>query len=165
MEEAIRDNSLIAVTDGSYIKELFPNVNLAAFVLVCSKGRGRLIGTFPEQTMAACAYRGELLGLLAIHLLLLSISTKSTPSWHPGWLGTYLLILRLSRCSRKSRELSTSTNSIKSRHSDILKTILVNCTDLIYGAKCEPWDFDPDYPPVNNPFRWNLSVCLSERRR
>ena len=80
LEEAIRDNSLIAVTDGSYIKELFPNVNLAAFVLVCSKGRGRLIGTFPEQTMAACAYRGKLLGLLAIHLLLLSISTKS----HPG---------------------------------------------------------------------------------
>ena len=59
VEEAIRDNSLIAVTDGSYIKELFPNVNLAAFVLVCSKGRGRLIGTFPEQTMAACAYSTE----------------------------------------------------------------------------------------------------------
>ena len=40
LEEAIRDNSLIAVTDGSYIKELFPNVNSAAFVLVCSKGTG-----------------------------------------------------------------------------------------------------------------------------
>ena len=34
LDESIRDDSLIAVVDSSYIKELFPNVNSAAFVLV-----------------------------------------------------------------------------------------------------------------------------------
>jgi hypothetical protein len=36
--EAIQDNSLLAITDGSYMKELYPNINSAAFVLECTKG-------------------------------------------------------------------------------------------------------------------------------
>jgi hypothetical protein len=35
---AIRDNSLLAIIDGSYTKELCPNINSAAFVLECTKG-------------------------------------------------------------------------------------------------------------------------------
>jgi hypothetical protein len=38
--EAIANNTLIAITDGSYTKELYPNLNSAAFVLECTKGRG-----------------------------------------------------------------------------------------------------------------------------
>ena len=30
------------------------------------------MGSFPEQTVAACAYLGKLLGLMAIHLILLA---------------------------------------------------------------------------------------------
>ena len=70
--EAIRDNSLVAVTDGSFMNKLYPHMNSCSFIIECSKGRGRLTGAFPEKSMAACAYRGELLGLLAIHLILLS---------------------------------------------------------------------------------------------
>jgi len=36
--EAIQDNSLLAVTDGSYMKELYPNINSAAFALECTEG-------------------------------------------------------------------------------------------------------------------------------
>ena len=43
----------------------------------CSRGRGRIIGKFPERTLAACVYRGELLGLLAIHLILLAVNKLS----------------------------------------------------------------------------------------
>jgi hypothetical protein len=32
IEVAIQDNSLLAVTTGSYMKELYPNINSAAFV-------------------------------------------------------------------------------------------------------------------------------------
>ena len=78
MAEAIRDNTLVAVTDGSYMKELYPTMNSCAFIFECSAGGGRLTGAFSEQMMAACSYRGELLGLLAIHLILLSIN-KLTP--------------------------------------------------------------------------------------
>jgi hypothetical protein len=36
--EAIADNTCVMVTDGSYMKEVYPNLNSAAFVFECSKG-------------------------------------------------------------------------------------------------------------------------------
>ncbi len=36
--ESIADNSCVAVMDGSYIKEVYPNLNSVAFVFECSKG-------------------------------------------------------------------------------------------------------------------------------
>jgi hypothetical protein len=74
LSEAIEDNTLEAVTDGSYMKDLYPNMNSCAFIFECSRGRGRISGAFLEQTMAACSYQGKLLGLLAIHLILLSVN-------------------------------------------------------------------------------------------
>ena len=74
---AIADNSLVAVTDGSYIKEHWPELCSAAFVLECTKGQGQLTGAFAEASVAANPYRGELLGLMAIHLLLLVVKTVS----------------------------------------------------------------------------------------
>jgi len=79
IEEVIRDQSLIAVTDGSYMKEAFPTLSSVAYNLECKHGRGRPVGSFPEQSVSACAYRGELVGLLAIHLILLS-GNKVNPS-------------------------------------------------------------------------------------
>jgi hypothetical protein len=56
------------------MKELYPNINSTAFVLECTKGQGRLMGSFVEHTRDACSYPGELLGLMAIHLILLAIN-------------------------------------------------------------------------------------------
>ena len=42
-----------------------------------------MIGKFPERIMSACAYRGELLGLLAVHLILLALNKRS-----PALLGS-----------------------------------------------------------------------------
>ncbi len=74
VKDAIRDNLCIAVTDGSYMKHLFPSMHSAALVLECSKGQGRLWCSFTEQSNLACSNRGELVGLMAIHLLLLAIN-------------------------------------------------------------------------------------------
>jgi hypothetical protein len=63
--EAIHDGSLVAVMDGSYIRQLHPNLCLAAFVLECMKRHRKIIGSFSESTLAANTYRGELLGLMA----------------------------------------------------------------------------------------------------
>jgi hypothetical protein len=71
--QAIADNSLVAVTDGSYIKEHLPDLCSAAFVLECTQGRGPLVGAFAEASAVANAYRGELLGLMAVYLLLLAV--------------------------------------------------------------------------------------------
>ncbi len=72
--KSITNSTLVAVTDGSYIQELFPNLCSAAFVLECSAGHGRIVGSLLESLLITNAYRRELLGLIAIHLILLSVN-------------------------------------------------------------------------------------------
>ncbi len=43
---AIQDRLLAAVMDGSYIRQLYPHLCSAAFVLECANGHGRIIGSF-----------------------------------------------------------------------------------------------------------------------
>ena len=86
----IEDGTLLTVTDGSYIRELHPHLCSAAFILECTKGRGQIIGYFSEATLAANAYPGELLGLMAIHLLLLSVN-KVIPPLQEKW-TLYLIV-------------------------------------------------------------------------
>ena len=74
IEKAIANRSCVAVTNGSYMRELYLNVCSTAFIFECTNGNGRLIGSFPETTVSANAYQGELLGLMAIHLILRSIN-------------------------------------------------------------------------------------------
>jgi hypothetical protein len=50
LAESIADNFLVAVTDGSYMKDTYPQLNLAAFIFECTKGRGCLWGSFVEHT-------------------------------------------------------------------------------------------------------------------
>ena len=40
IQHSIIDGSLVVVTDGSYIRQLYPNLCSAAFVIECAKGRG-----------------------------------------------------------------------------------------------------------------------------
>ncbi len=75
--QAISEHSLLAVTDGSYIKEHYHDLCSVAFVLECMQGQGRAIGAFPEASAEDNAYQGELLGLMAVHLLLLAVNTLS----------------------------------------------------------------------------------------
>ncbi len=75
---AIQEGSLVTVTDGSYIRQLYPNLCSPAFILECAKGRGKIIGSFAEELMGANAYRGKLLGLMAIRFLLVSIDKVHT---------------------------------------------------------------------------------------
>jgi hypothetical protein len=76
--EAIGDGSCIAVTDGLYMKALYLRNQSATFVLECSNGRGWLQELFPEASQSACSYRRELVGLMAIHLILLAINEVNT---------------------------------------------------------------------------------------
>jgi hypothetical protein len=57
--QAIALNILVAVTDGSYIKEHCPDLCSAAFVLKCTQGGGHATGTFPEASTVANAFGGS----------------------------------------------------------------------------------------------------------
>ena len=61
------------MADVSYMKDLYPELFSVAFVLECSKGQGKFFGSFPEQSVVAGDYQGDLLGLMAIQLILLSV--------------------------------------------------------------------------------------------
>ena len=64
IEKAIVNSSCVTVANGSYMRELYPDVCSTAFILECTDCTGRLIGSFPETTVSANAYQGELLGLM-----------------------------------------------------------------------------------------------------
>jgi hypothetical protein len=58
INKSIAHCTLVAVTDGSYILEHFPELCLAAFVLECSVGSRRIVGSFSESLIVANACRG-----------------------------------------------------------------------------------------------------------
>ena len=125
ISQAISENCLLAVTDSSYIKEHYPELCSTAFILECSKGRGRLVGALAEASVAANAYRGELLGLMAVHLLLLAVETMS-----PGLKGSAAIYLDCLGALGRVAKLPPYRIPSRCRHSDILKTTMVNCTNL-----------------------------------
>ena len=56
LEESINAGACVAVTDGSYIRELYPHLCSAAFILECLEGKGLIVGSFAETSSAASAY-------------------------------------------------------------------------------------------------------------
>lgn len=125
--EAIEENTLVGVTDGSYIRELCPHLCSAALIIECTKGRGRLVVSFSEQCLQANAYHGELLCLMALHLLLLAIN-KSRPELQ----GSVHIYSDCLGALNKVKDLPPHRIPSKCRHSDILKNILLHCNELSF---------------------------------
>ncbi len=127
VSEAIQDGSLVAVMDGSYIRQLYPNLCSAAFILECAKGCGKIIGSLSESTLAANGYRGELLGLMAIHLLLVSVNRV-----HNTLEGSVEVVSDCLGALKRVVHLLPYRISSCCKHSDILENILINCRDLTF---------------------------------
>ena len=130
LEESIQEGTLRAVTDGSYMREVFPDVCSAAFVLECSKGRGRIMGSFPEHSSGANAYRAELLGLLAVHLILLAISRT-----HVNLAGHVEIYSDCVGALGRILNLPTTRIPSSCKHADILKNIMINCRELPFSRE------------------------------
>ena len=127
---AIQEGTCLAVTDGSYIREINPDLCSAAFVLECRQGRGRIVGHFPEASHSACAFRGELMGLLAIHLILVA-ANKVDPSLD----GTVTIVSDCLGALGCVHSLPTTRLPSRCKHSDILKLIMINCRNLTFGRQ------------------------------
>ncbi len=85
--QATAGGMLIVVTDGSYIQEHYPDLCSAAFILECTQGGGHAAGAFSKTSIDANAFQEELLGLMAMHLLLLAVNTVSPGL--TGWVQVY----------------------------------------------------------------------------
>ena len=130
MYDAIADKSLIGVTDGSFIQDFCPTICSAAVVLECTKGRGRLVLSFAEQSPTASAFHGELLGLLALHLLLLSFNKV-----RPQLTGCVMIYSDCLGALNRVKHLPTHKITTSCRHADILKVISLHCLGLSFQRK------------------------------
>ena len=52
--ESLEAGTVLALADGSYIKELFTDASSCAFVLECQEGRGRILGRIIEGSKDSC---------------------------------------------------------------------------------------------------------------
>jgi hypothetical protein len=125
--QAIAKGTLVAVTDGLYMHKLYPNICSAVFVLECSKGQGCIYGAFSEATKVANACRGELLGLMAIHLIFLSINKLNRQLS-----GSVEIVSDCLGALKRVTFLPLHRIPLLCRHLDILKTILVHCRELSF---------------------------------
>ena len=73
LTDALASGTAVLVTDGSYDRKRAPTVSGAGWVITCQKAQKFLHGSFYEHSRKASAYRGELLGLVAIHTLALAL--------------------------------------------------------------------------------------------
>lgn len=74
--ESISSGTAVFVTDGSYNRGIRRDLDAAGWLIYCTNCRRILLrGSFHERNAKAGSYRGELLGLLAIHAFLLAVET------------------------------------------------------------------------------------------
>ena len=132
LAESIGAVDCTAVADGSYIPDLRTDLCSTAFFFECSKGRGKMFGSFAEVSASSTAYRGELLGILTVHLILLGINTL-----HPELGGGIRVYLDCKGALDKVEDLPPLRLPSQCKHSDILKTILVNCSLLSFAITYE----------------------------
>ncbi len=127
IKEAIKNGLCIAGTDGSYMKQVHPELCANTFIMECLRGRGHTMGSFAEASCTANVYRGELLRLMKVHLILLAVQ-PTAPALEgkivnyldcPGALGQVSLLLPYRIPTRY-------------RQPDDLKNILGSCGDFTF---------------------------------
>ena len=116
INRAMANNTAIMVTDGSYNK-CAPTISGAGWILACTHSLQMVRGSFYEESQKASSYRGELLGLTAIHhLAAFAIEfyghNKATRGVHCDNKGA------LHQASLKHRRVRTGC-----KHSDLLRNL------------------------------------------
>jgi hypothetical protein len=75
LKGALINGSLIGVTDGSYDRHKAKSCSGSGWILACTASKKTLRSSCYEVSAAAGAYRGELLGLVSLHTLILALAT------------------------------------------------------------------------------------------
>jgi hypothetical protein len=160
---AIEEGTCMAVTDGLYMRDLYPQIHLSALVFECKKGRGWLWCSFTETSEVACSYRGELMGLMAIHLILLAVNEIA-----PGLKGGVHIFLDCLGALEKVKNLPPSRIPSYLAHLGILKNILVNCSglsfDRFYSHVRAHQDNREDYQGLSRQSQLNKIMDYNAKR-
>ncbi len=79
LKDALTTGTLVGVTDGSNNRHKAKSCSRAGWALACRSSKKTLRGSFYEVSSAAGSYRRELLGLVAIHTLILGAAENYQP--------------------------------------------------------------------------------------
>lgn len=163
IRDSIRHGECMVVADGSYKPDLSTELCSTAFFFECTVGRGKLVGSFAEQSPSANAYRGELLGLMAAHLVLLGINKL-----YPDLNGKVLIYSDCEGALQKVEGLPPLRIPSHCKHADILKNILINCTNLSFDVAFQHikahQDDKMDFDLLSRPAQLNCAVDAGAKR-
>jgi hypothetical protein len=68
--------SLVIIHDGSYMKEVFPLISLAATMIYCTNAKAQYKCTWAKQSTSAGSYHGEILGGVMKQIILNAAASK-----------------------------------------------------------------------------------------
>ena len=71
--EVMSRSTLTCVTDGSYIRQLTPDISGAGWIIQDRRTGMKVKGLLAEWPRSASSYRGEMLGMLAVWVFLLAV--------------------------------------------------------------------------------------------
>ncbi len=152
------------VADGSYMPDLRKDFCATAFFFECKAGRGRLVGSFTDFNIASNAYRGELLGFMAVHLVLDGIA-----SIHPELTGKVVVYSDCDGALEKIAYLPPLQLPGNCKHSDIFKNILVHYSNLPYAVEMvhiiARQDEHKAVHDLSRPAKLNCAVDVGQKRR
>jgi hypothetical protein len=117
ISDALANGTLLAVTDGSYDREKANTVSGSGWIIVCTACRQTLWGSFIEISPSAGSYRGELLGLVAIHTFATAIAQFFLVEKVTGEISCDNMAA-LNQASKTRKRVSVGV-----KHSDLHRTI------------------------------------------
>jgi hypothetical protein len=113
--------------------------------------------------VASNAYRGELLGLMAVHLVLAGIA-----SLHPNLSGKVVIYSDCDGALGKIANLPPLRLPGRCKHSDILKNILIHCSNLPFELEmvhiAAHQDEQEDFHKLSRPAQLNCAVDAGAKK-
>ncbi len=79
LKEALTTCTLVGVMDGSYVRHKMKSCSGTGWFLACRSSKKTLRGSFYKVSLATGSYCRELLGLVAIHTLILAVAEYYQP--------------------------------------------------------------------------------------
>lgn len=119
--DALSHGTAMMVADGSYSKDLDPHLCGTGWAIRCTASKQMIKGSFFERSISASSYRGELLGMVAIHALVstaaevynLPVNSGSVHCDNMGALGKARAHGRRVKASLKQGDLVRVIRSMK----------------------------------------------------
>jgi hypothetical protein len=156
MVDAIASGSAVLVTDGSYSLKIWSDIDGASWMIYCRTRRKVVFkGSFYEWCGNAGSYRGELLGLLAVHVIVLAVERfYNLPSGPCGLVACDNLGgLNKSREGRKKIPLGA-------KHADILQ-----CLHRVHAALKGTLQYEHVYGHQDKHKTWQQMTLLERLNR